>query len=298
MPKTNQTVLVTGANGNLGRLVAEKLINKKGSEKIILGSREPVNLNQYAGENVELRKIDFEDAASLTAAFTGVDRLLLISTRSMGEQRQRQHQNAIDAAVKAGVKHVIYTSMLKPEKSLVTFAPDHDLTEKALKSSGLEWTILRNSWYLENLLTSLQKSLASGWWLTAAGSGKIAHVSRDDCAEAAAAALLSNSTSDRQFDITGPQAYTVEDIAKIVGEIFAKTIQVKHVSDDALRETLLSAGVAPLFVPVAVSSDANTRAGNMNIVSSAVKELTGHNPQSLPEFIAIHKEGLSAAIKG
>jgi NAD(P)H dehydrogenase (quinone) len=297
MNKANPTLLVTGANGHLGRLVVEKLLSQKGPEKIILGSRQPDNLKLFAGQRVEVQKVDFEDASSLTAAFTGADRLLLISTKAIGEQRQRQHKNAIDAAVKAGVKHVVYTSMLKPEESLVTFAPDHDLTERALKSSGLEWTILRNSWYLDNLLASLPQTLASGQWFTAAGSGKIANVSREDCARAAAAALLSRSAGNRQFDITGPQALTVEDIAKIAGDMFGKTIKVRHVSGDELRDKLLSAGVPASFAPVVVSSESNTRAGNMNIVSSAVKDLTGRDPQSLRDFLAVHKEGLSAAMK-
>ncbi len=289
--------LVTGANGQLGRLISEKLLNKKGSEKIILGSRQPDSLKSFAEQGIEIRKVDFEDPSSLVAAFTGVDRLLLISTKAIGEQRQRQHKNAIDAAIKAGVKHVIYTSMLKPDESLVTFAPDHALTEKALMSSGLGWTILRNSWYLDNLLASSSQALASGQWLTAAGSGKIAYVSREDCAQAAASALLSSSISNRQFDITGPEALTVEDITKIVSDMFGKTIKVIHVSGDELKKTLLSAGVPASFAPVVVSSDSNTRAGNMNIVSNAVKDLTGHDPQSLHDFLAIHKADISASIK-
>jgi NAD(P)H dehydrogenase (quinone) len=294
---SNQTVLVTGANGHLGRLVIEALLKKNGPEKIILGSRQTDNLKSFAGEKVEIRKVDFEDTSSLVTAFAGVDRLLLISTKAIGEQRQRQHKNAIDAAVKAGVKHVVYTSMLKPEESLVTFAPDHDFTEKALKVSGLGWTILRNSWYLDNLLASLPQTLKSGQWFTAAGSGKIAHVSREDCAQVAEATLLSSSISNRQFDITGSQAFTVEEIAKIASDMFGKTIKVHHLSDDALKEKLLSAGVPAPFVPVAVSSDSNTRAGNMNKVSHAVKDLTGHDPQSLRDFLANHKADLSAAIK-
>jgi NAD(P)H dehydrogenase (quinone) len=289
MKKINQKLLITGANGSLGSLVVKEILSKKDGEKIILGSRQPDNLKHYVAEDVEVRKVDFEDVSSLVEAFAGVDKLLLISTKAIGEQRQRQHRNAIDAAVKAGVKHVIYTSMINPEESLVTFAPDHDQTEKTLKSSGLEWTILRNSWYMDNLLASLPQALASGQWNTAAGEGKIAHVSREDCAEAAAAALLSTTTSNRQLDITGPEAFTIEGIAKIVSDIFGKSIKVNHLSDIVLKETLLSAGVPAPFAPVVVSSEANTRAGNMNIVSNAVKDLTGHNPKSLRDFFAVHK---------
>lgn len=292
---SNQTILVTGANGNLGRLVVDELIKRNGPEKIILGSRQPENLKSFAGEKVEIRKVDFDDPLSLVTAFTGADRLLLISTKSIGEPRQRQHKNAIDAAVKAGVKHVIYTSMINPEESLVTFAPDHNFTEKTLKASGLGWTIFRNSWYLDNLLSSLPQTLKTGQWLTAAGSGKIAHVSRENCAQVAAMVLLSHSTSNRQLDITGSEAFTFEDIAKITSEVFGKTINVRHLSDVELKETLLSAGVPAPFVPVVVSSDTNTRTGNMNVVSSAVKDLTGHEPQTLREFFTTHKKSLSAA---
>jgi NAD(P)H dehydrogenase (quinone) len=292
MSKTNRILMVTGANGQLGRLVVEELLRKKGSEKIVAGSRQPEKLKSLLGKDVEIRKVDFEDASSLVSAFTGVDRLLLISTMAIGEQRQRQHKTAIDAAVKAGVKHIVYTSMLNPEGSLVTFALDHELTEKALKDSGLGWTILRNCWYLDNLLASLPQILASGQWFTSSGNGKIAKVSREDCARAATAALLSHSTNNQQFDITGPKALTVENIAEIASDVFGKPIKVVHLSDEELKNSLLSAGVPAPFVPVVVSFDSNTLAGKMNVVSSGVKTLTGRDPQSLRDFLSANKDGL------
>ena len=148
---------------------------------------------------------------SLLNAFSGVDRLLLISTDALDRPGRRlaQHRAAVAAAVKAGVKHVVYTSMPNPEPgSRVIFAPDHYGTEQALKESGLSWTILRNAWYAENLAFTLPAALATGKWITSAGEGRIPHIARDDCAEAAAAALASPSTDNARYDITGPEALT------------------------------------------------------------------------------------------
>ena len=152
----------------------------------------------------------FDDTATLVKAFKGATRLLLISTDVMDRpgHRLEQHRNAIAAAEKAGVEHVLYTSMPKPETSAVLFAPDHVGTEKALAASGLKgWTVLRNNWYFENLLHSLPHAIKSGTWYTAAGEGKIAHIAREDLARAAAAALASDKGGKNTYTLTGAQEY-------------------------------------------------------------------------------------------
>ncbi|MGH8025616.1 MAG: NmrA family NAD(P)-binding protein, partial [Pseudoxanthomonas sp.] len=180
MNSASPTLLVTGVAGHLGRALLGHLLDtlKIPPGRIIATTRKPETLVELAARGVDVRAADFDDPASLVPAFTGADRLLLVSTDALMQPGQRlaQHRNAIDAAVQAGVKHVVYTSMPAPETSLVRFAPDHLGTEQALASSPLSWTVLRNAWYFENLLHSVPGALAGGQWFSAAGEGGIAYI--------------------------------------------------------------------------------------------------------------------------
>lgn len=192
MTSTDRTLFVTGASGHLGRRVIELLLEKNAG-KIVAGTRTPEKLADLAARGVVVRHADFEDPKSLEAAFAGADRVLIVSTDAIDRPGRRiaQHRAAVAAAVRAGVKHAVYTSMPNPETSPVTFAPDHLGTEQALKSSGLTYTILRNCWYTEYLVPGLAAAVAAGKLISATGNGGAPYVTREDCAQAAAAALAS-----------------------------------------------------------------------------------------------------------
>ena len=242
-----------------------------------------------------MRKIDFDDSALLASAFKGVDRILLISTDAIEQPGRRlaQHKAAVAAAIKAGVKHVVYTSMPNPDDSVIPFAPDHLQTEQALAASSIGWSVLRNSWYMENLFRVLPSVLASGKWYTSAAEGRISYVSREDCARAAAAALADSGTANARYEITGPEKHTVAELASLVTGVTGKSIQVVQVSDEQLAQGLKEAGVPDLFVRLLVSFDANTREGKMDVLSDAVKTLTGKAPQKLRDFLAANQSQLA-----
>jgi NAD(P)H dehydrogenase (quinone) len=287
------TLLVTGASGNLGRRAVELLLEAKAG-KIIAGTRDPSKIADLAAKGAETRKVDF-DGAALAESFKGVDRLLLVSTDALDTpgKRLKQHKAAIEAAKRAGVKHIVYTSMPKPEPgSPIPFAPDHYGTEQALAESGLGWTVLRNSWYQENLFHSLPKVLASGKWFSAAGDGKVAHVSREDAARAAAAALAKQPNGNARYDITGTEPLTTKEIAKLASEATGKPIEVVNVSDEQLQQGMIAAGMPAFLAPIYASFDTNTRAGNVAFATDAVQKLTGKAPRSLKEFFAANKEAL------
>lgn len=287
------TLLVTGASGHLGRRAAEILLETKAG-KVIAGTRDPSKIGDLAAKGAELRKVDFDDPA-LAESFKGVDRLLLISTDALDTpgKRLKQHKAAIEAAKKAGVKHIVYTSMPKPEPgSPIPFAPDHYGTEQALTESGIGWTVLRNSWYQENLFHSLPKVLASGKWFSAAGDGKVAHVSREDAAYAAEAALAAQPNGNARYDITGSELLTTKEIAKLAAEATGKPIEVVSVTDEQLTQGMIAAGLPAFLAPVFASFDTNTRAGNIAIASGAVQKLTGRAPRSLKQFFSANKEAL------
>jgi NAD(P)H dehydrogenase (quinone) len=288
-----QTLLVTGAAGKLGQRVIAHLLDTHhvAPARIVAGTRNPDKLASLAAKGVQVRKLDFEDAASLATALAGVDRMLLISTDAIDRPGRRlaQHEAGVGAAKSTGVKHVIYTSMPNPEKSLVTFAPDHLGTERALGASGVSHTILRNSWYMESLLMSLPGRLASGKWFTAAGDGQMAYVTREDCARIAAAVLAPERSGKAIYDVTGPQKHTTAGIAALASEISGKPLEVVQVSEEQLVQGMKAAGVPDFVVPLLASIDANTRAGHFDVLSNAIEQLTGKPPQSLRDFLVANK---------
>jgi NAD(P)H dehydrogenase (quinone) len=291
-------LLVTGASGQLGRRVIAHLLDTHALPpgRIVAATRKPEALADLAAQGVAVRAADFDDPASLQRAFAGVGRLLLVSTDALDRpgRRLQQHQAAVAAAAQAGVKHVVYTSMPRPEPgSPVLFAPDHHGTEQALAASPLDWTVLRNNWYMENLFMALPQALAGGRWFTAAGDGRIAHVARDDCARAAAAVLASGTGGRRTFNISGAQAYSTAETARLAAEVSGRPLQVVPLSPEALAQGLAAAGVPAPLVPLLVSFDVNTAAGNLAAVSSDFHQLTGRQPQGLREFLVAHRAQLA-----
>lgn len=293
------TLLVTGASGHLGRATLIHLLDtlQIPAERIIATSRKPEALADLAGRGVTVRAADFDDPASLRAAFAGADRLLLVSTDALLEpgKRLQQHQAAVQAAVAAGVGHVVYTSLPVPETSRVSFAPDHLGTEQALAASPLSWTVLRNAWYFENLLYSVPAALASGQWFSAAGEGGIAYIARDDLARAAAVALAAENTRKRTLTLTGAQTLGVRQIAAAVSALTGKPLQVVDVSNEQLIEGLQAHGFPPALAATFASFDAATAAGDLGGITGDYTQLTGQTPTSFEAWLARNAGAFSAA---
>lgn len=289
----SDTLLVTGASGHFGRLVVKHLLETQGVApgRIVATSRDPSKLAEFSAKGVRTIAADFDDKASLESAFKNVARVLIVSTDALDRpgHRLEQHKNAIDAAKAAGVGHLVYTSLPMAEESLVSFAPDHLGTEEAIKASGLGYTLLRNSWYMENLFASLPQVLKSGQWYTASGQGKTPYVAREDLARTAAAALASEDASSKTYTLTGVEALSVDEIAKLASQIFDTRIDVVNVSDEGLQQGLVAAGIPDFVAPMLVSFDANTRAGKFDIVTDSIEKLTGKAPVTLKAFLESNK---------
>jgi NAD(P)H dehydrogenase (quinone) len=294
---TKDTILVTGASGHFSRAVIAHLIGtyEVPAGQIIAATRKPEGLGDLAKQGVQVRAADF-DSADLTKSFAGAKRLLLVSTDALDRpgRRLEQHLKAVKAAKAAGVQHIVYTSMPNPTPdSPIGFATDHRGTEEAIAASGMTHTILRNSWYMENLAMSLPSAIASGKWYSATGSGKQSHTARDDQARAAAA-LASGSTENKTYTLTGPEALTTGETAKIASEVLGRAIEVVHVTPEQLAGGMKAAGVPDMFIPLMVSFDVNTAQGRMEMVTGDIKELTGTAPQSLRDWFKVNKAMFAA----
>ena len=287
--------LVTGASGHMGQLVINNLLetHKIPASKIIATTRKPEKLASLAAKGVQVRAADFENTANLAEAFKGATRLLLISTDAIDRpgRRLEHHNNAIAAAEKAGVAHVIYTSMPNPENSPLLIAPDHEGTEKALAASKLPgWTVLRNHWYFENLFYSLPHAIKSGTWYTAAGDGKIAHIAREDLAKAAAAALASDETAKKTYTLSGKEARTTAEIAKLVSDAVGKPIAVVQVPLEGLVQGMVGSGMPEVIARVFASFDTNTAAGRVADVTGDFKKLTSNDNTPFKSWLAKNKQ--------
>ena len=294
---SSPTLLVTGASGQLGRAVVRHLLEtlKFPPARIIATSRKPEALADLAAAGVTVRAADFDAPATLATAFAGADRVLLVSTDALLEPGKRlaQHRTAVQAAVEAGVKHVVYTSLPSPATSHVSFAPDHLGTEQALEASGLGWTVLRNAWYAENLAYSLPSALASGEWVTAAGEGGVAYIAREDLAHAAAVALAADSTANRTFTLTGTQALNAREIAAKVSEALGRPLAVVGVTAEQLAEGLRGHGFPPVLADVFTSFDVATAAGDLGEVTDDYAALTGRAPATFDAWLPAHVDLLT-----
>jgi NAD(P)H dehydrogenase (quinone) len=284
---TRSPILVTGASGQFGRLVLAELM-ARGATDLRAGSRDPARLPATGARPV---RVDFDEAASLDAAFAGVERLLIISTDSLDPNgtRQRQHRAAVAAAVRAGVDHIAYTSMPAPAADHpIFFAPDHLATEAAIQDSGLQHTILRNNWYFENLVLGMPAAIAQGTLYTSAGQGGLAQVARADLAAAAAGALMTE-TGSATYELSGPEAITMDAQVAIFNAVLGTDIRVEHLDDAALTGGLAAAGVPAGLAALIVGADRAIREGRMGQVTDVVERLSGRRPQRLADWLADHR---------
>lgn len=292
---SNATLFVSGASGQLGRRVVELLL-EAGESKVIAGSRSVDKLEEFALKGVDLRPADFDNPEQLAESLKGVDRFLIISTDAVGEPGKRldQHKKAIEAAKKAGVKHVVYTSLARAEEgNPVAIAPDHRGTEEALKASGLGATILRNNLYMDLLLMSVPAAVARGQHFSATRGGKAAYVTREDCARIAAAALADDFEGQRTLEVSGQEAVTQEELAALASDVTGKPVQhIEITSEELVQGMVQGAGMPEPVARLMATFDEGIAQGYHELVTDAVESLTGEKPQSVRDFLAANKAAL------
>ncbi|MFD5831167.1 NAD(P)H-binding protein [Lentzea sp. NPDC060358] len=294
---SGRTLLVAGANGHLGRQVVE-LLRAAGTDHVVATTRSPERAAGLLRDGVEVRYADFDLPGSLERAFTGVDRLLLISTGSDPTRRRRlaRHRAVIAAAQRRGVAHVVYTSISAPgptpEPSLFD---DHWQTELRLEESALDWTVLRNNLYADQFFDTLPVALVFGRLTTIAPAAPIGYVLRDDCARAAAAALSARSGGRRVLDITGGEAIDRQTIATAAGELCGREVVAVPTEPAVLRRNLLRLGLWEHVADALVDIELAVAEGRHAVVSTDFEDLTGQRPRGVLDAL---RENLPALLAG
>jgi NAD(P)H dehydrogenase (quinone) len=288
-------IIVTGASGQFGNAAAKSLLKQVAAEDLVLLSRTPENLAEFAEAGAQVRRADFDDPASLLPAMEGGERMLLISTVRVGS-RVEQHTAAVEAAAAGGVKHVVYTSLLGVRKpgnpSVEGF--DHLATERMIEASGLAYTHLRNSLYAEAVATAMAiPALLAGHKPENAGEGRVPIVSRDECVAIAVGVLTQDGHADNAYDVTGPELWTLPAAMALVSQMAGKPIEVELVDDEAMYAYFDSLGVprkASDVVPDGpipwasegmVTFGQSIREGFMDVLSDDVERVTGRPPRTL-----------------
>lgn len=270
------SVVVTGATGHLGCLVVESLLERGyAAGDITATGRNTGKLADLAERGVTVRRADFEDPASLRAAFQGADTVLLVSGAELGK-RVAQHRNAIEAAKEVGVGHLVYTSAPQASDTTLILAPEHKATEEILVASGLSNTILRNGWYNEISQQDLEQAREHGAFVGSAGEGRTASAARRDLAEAAAVVLTDPAPhTGAVYELTGDNAWTKAELAGYMSEVLGREVVYRDLSPEEHRAVLTGAGLDADTAEFVVGLDRNTRDGELALTSGTLAELLG-----------------------
>lgn len=280
------TVLVTGASGHLGRRTVLALLDRGvPAGGIVATARDLSAVADLADLGVQVRRGDYDDLASLDAAFAGVDRALLVSSNAVGA-RVPQHRNVIEAAVRAGVELLAYTSLLRADTSGLGLAGEHRATEDLLKQSALPVTLLRNGWYIENYTENTAPALATGQVIGAAGTGRISAATRQDFAEAAAAVLAGGEHAGAIYELAGDEAFTMAEYAAALGAATGREIGYTDLPATDYTAALTSAGVPAAFAEVLADSDLGVARGDLEDHSGDLARLIGRPTTRLAEAVA------------
>lgn len=285
-------IAITGATGQLGRLVIQQLLQTLPAEQLIAAVRSPERAADLQALGVQVREADYSNPQTLRTAFAGVNKLLLISSSEVG-QRAAQHANVIAAARDAGVALLVYTSILHADSSPLPLAEEHKATEQALAASGLPYTLLRNGWYTENYAASVPAALQFGVVLGAAGEGRIASAARADYAAAAAQVMLSDNQAGKVYELAGDDSYTLSEFAAAIAQISAKNVSYNDMSEADFTVALTQAGLPAPLATMLAESDTGASKGGLFDDSHSLSGLIGRPTTPYQEVIAAQLNTLS-----
>ncbi len=278
-------IAVTGATGQLGRLVIAALLKKVPANQIIAAVRSPEKAKDLADLGVQVRQADYSKPETLDSAFKGAEKLLLISSSEVG-QREAQHNTVIAAAKRTGVKLLAYTSLLHADKSPLGLGVEHRATEKALSESGIPFVLLRNGWYTENYAASIAPALAHNAFIGSVGEGRISSAARQDYAEAAAAVLVLEDQGGKIYELAGNESYTLAEFSAEIAHQSGKKVDYVNLPEAEFAKALLGAGLPEGLANMLADSDAGAEKGGLFDDSHTLSKLIGRPTTPVKEVIA------------
>ncbi len=277
-------IAVTGATGQLGRLVIDALLKKVPAEQIVAAVRSPGKAADLAAKGVTVRKADYGQPDTLMSAFSGVDKLLLISGSELG-QREAQHQAIINAAKSANVNFIAYTSLLHADSSPLGLGVEHRATEAQLQASGIPYALLRNGWYTENYAASIAPALTHHAFIGSAGEGRIASAARRDYAEAAAEVISRDDQAGKIYELAGDDSYTLAEFAAEIARQSGEQVEYVNLSPAEFAAALKGAGLPDGLAEMLADSDRGASQGGLFDGSRSLSKLIGRATTPYQEVI-------------
>lgn len=278
-------IAVTGATGQLGRLVIESLLRRGvAPAEVVAAVRSPEKAADLAARGVQVRQADYGRPETLEAAFEGVDRLLFISGSEVG-QRIPQHRNVVEAAKKAGVGFIAYTSAPKADTTPMKLAGEHKATEAMIRESGLPFAFLRNGWYVELYTGNLAQTLETGVILGSAGEGRLSAAPRADYADAAAAVLTTDGHDGQVYELGGDEAFTMAELAAEITRQSGREVVYRDLPEAEYAQALVGFGLPEPAAAIFADADRAIAAGHLYIDTGDLRRLIGRPTTPLAEAI-------------
>lgn len=277
-------IAITGATGQLGRLVINHLLRLSPTQRIVASVRNPEKAADLKTLGIQLRRADYNDPASLDLAFSGVEKLLLISSSEVGK-RTEQHRNVIAAAKRQQVKLIVYTSLLHADVSPLNLADEHRKTELLIRESGIPFVILRNGWYTENYTASVPSALANKAFYGSAGKGRISSAARSDYAEAAAKVLINPTKGGEIYELAGDESYTLADLAAEISRQSGASIPYVDLPEADYAGALIKAGLPDWLARGLANWDLGASKGGLFDDKRQLSRLIGHPTTPLSAMV-------------
>ncbi|AUG08409.1 SDR family oxidoreductase [Pseudomonas sp. S09G 359] len=278
-------IAVTGATGQLGRLVIDTLLKTVNPQEIVALVRDPLKAQDLGAKGVDVRQADYNRPETLRSALVGVQRLLLISSSEVGK-RTTQHRAVIEAAKSSGVQLLAYTSILHADKSTLGLAVEHRDTERALAESGLNYVLLRNGWYSENYTASVPTAVEHGAILGSAQAGRISSAARTDYADAAAVVLTSEGQAGKVYELAGDEGYSLSDLATEVTKQSGKTVVYNDLPQEQYKAVLIGLGLPTAFAGLLADSDAAAAKGDLFDDARQLSRLLGRPTTPIAQSVS------------
>ena len=280
----SQTIAVTAATGQLGRLVVDELLRRVAAEQVVAVVRDAGKAEPIAAKGVDVRVASYDDREALRTALRGVDRLLLISGNEVG-RRVAQHTNVVEAAKDAGVSFIGYTSAPKASDTDLILAPEHKATEEVVQASGIPYSIMRNNWYSENYAQTAEVARETGEIISGTKGARIPSVPRSDLAAGHAAVLAGDGHANTVYEFAGDEAWTFDELAELLTELLGRPVTHRDVEPEEHVAALVAAGLPPETAEFVAALDANIAAGALDVGSHDLSRIVGRPTTPLSETL-------------